>query len=131
MSGSIKAGDRVRVLGEAYTPDDEEDSASGQVRCARCAWLCRAFHAGVAQGRARSCAAPCCQLPSTLITKLPSPAAPMPQVTSVWAYQARYRVPLTRAVAGTWVLLEGELEALLTCYGAPCPVAVPFSLLHP
>ena len=23
---------QVRVLGEAYTPDDEEDSASGQVR---------------------------------------------------------------------------------------------------
>ena len=25
----------------------------------------------------------------------------------MWAYQARYRVPLSKAVAGNWVLLEG------------------------
>lgn len=25
----------------------------------------------------------------------------------MWAYQARYRVPLSKAVAGDWVLLEG------------------------
>lgn len=25
----------------------------------------------------------------------------------MWAYQARYRVPLNKAVAGNWVLLEG------------------------
>ena len=42
---------QVRVLGEAYTPDDEEDSA-------------------------------------------------VAQVTNVWVYQARYRVPLTSAIAG-------------------------------
>lgn len=47
----MKPGDKVRVLGEAYTPDDEEDSV-------------------------------------------------VTEVTSVWAYQARYRVPLTRATAG-------------------------------
>jgi U5 small nuclear ribonucleoprotein component len=29
------------------------------------------------------------------------------QVSAVWAYQARYRVPLSKAVAGDWVLLEG------------------------
>lgn len=46
------------MLGEAYTPDDEEDSAAATVG-------------------------------------------------AVWAYQARYRVPLNKAVAGNWVLLEG------------------------
>jgi hypothetical protein len=51
---------QVRILGEAYTPDDEEDSAAGAV-------------------------------------------------SAVYAYQARYRVPLTRAVAGSWVLLEGQI----------------------
>lgn len=58
LSGVVKPGDRVRVLGEAYTPDDEEDSV-------------------------------------------------VTEVTAVWAYQARYRVPLNRATAGNWVLLEG------------------------
>ena len=42
---------QVRVLGESYTPDDEEDSA-------------------------------------------------LAEVTAVWLYQARYRVPLERAIAG-------------------------------
>lgn len=41
----------MRVLGEAYTPEDEEDSA-------------------------------------------------VAEVTSVWVYQARYRIPLTKALAG-------------------------------
>jgi U5 small nuclear ribonucleoprotein component len=27
LSGSIKAGDQVRCLGEGYTPDDEEDQS--------------------------------------------------------------------------------------------------------
>ena len=31
FSGSVKPGDRVRVLGEAYTPDDEEDSVMATV----------------------------------------------------------------------------------------------------
>ena len=48
---------QVRVLGEAYTPDDEEDSA-------------------------------------------------MAEVTNVWVYQARYRVPLPRAVAGALLLVS-------------------------
>lgn len=54
----------MRVLGEGYTPDDEEDS--------------------------------------TVAT-----------VTAVWVYQARYRVPLARGFAGSWVLLEG-LDATIT-----------------
>ena len=77
---------QVRVLGEAYTPDDEEDSALAQVsvhawrgsaRWNMSAWWhLLVFH--------------CCA-----------------QVTAVWAYQARYRVPLTKAAAGSWVLLGG------------------------
>ena len=51
LSGTVKPGDTVRVLGEAYSPEDEEDSTTATI-------------------------------------------------TSVWAYQARYRVPLTRATAG-------------------------------
>lgn len=51
LSGTVKPGDRVRVLGEAYTPEDEEDSA-------------------------------------------------VAEVTKVWVYQARYRIPLTKALAG-------------------------------
>jgi 116 kDa U5 small nuclear ribonucleoprotein component len=31
FSGSIKVGDKVRVLGESYTPDDEEDSAVAEI----------------------------------------------------------------------------------------------------
>jgi hypothetical protein len=31
FSGSIKVGDKVRVLGEAYSPDDEEDSVVAEV----------------------------------------------------------------------------------------------------
>ena len=31
MSGTIRPGDRVRVLGEGYTPEDEEDSAVSEV----------------------------------------------------------------------------------------------------
>eukprot|EP00873_Tetraselmis_striata_P045198 jgi/Tetstr1/465462/TSEL_010146.t1 len=31
MSGTLKPGDRVRVLGEGYSPDDEEDSAVAEV----------------------------------------------------------------------------------------------------
>lgn len=64
LSGSIKPGDRVRVLGETYTPEDEEDST-------------------------------------------------VAEVTNVWVYQARYRVPLQKAVAGNWVLLEG-IDATIT-----------------
>ena len=50
------AGVQVRVLGEGFTPEDEEDSAAAEV-------------------------------------------------SKVWAYQARYRVPLSKAVAGTRFLL--------------------------
>ena len=58
MSGTLKKGQRVRVLGEAYSPDDEEDCA-------------------------------------------------VKTVTDLWTYEARYRIPIEVATAGTWVLIEG------------------------
>lgn len=58
MSGAVKVGDSVRVLGENYTPDDEEDCS-------------------------------------------------VARVSAVWAYEGRYRIPLQKASAGAWVLLEG------------------------
>ena len=57
MSGTLKKGQRVRVLGEAYSPDDEEDCA-------------------------------------------------VKTVTDLWTYEARYRIPIEVATAGTWVLIE-------------------------
>jgi len=65
LSGTVKPGDKVRVLGEAYTPEDEEDSA-------------------------------------------------VAEVSNVWVYQARYRIPLTKGVAGElrlspcWASVEQE-----------------------
>lgn len=58
MSGTLKKCQRVRVLGEAYSPDDEEDCA-------------------------------------------------VKTVTDLWTYEARYRIPIEVATAGTWVLIEG------------------------
>ena len=58
MSGTLKKGQRVRVLGEAYSTDDEEDCA-------------------------------------------------VKTVTDLWTYEARYRIPIEVATAGTWVLIEG------------------------
>jgi len=58
ISGTIKVGQTVRILGESYTPEDEEDSVIGKV-------------------------------------------------TNLWKYQARYRVPVDLASAGSWVLIEG------------------------
>ena len=37
----------------------------------------------------------------------------MATVSAVWVYQARYRIPLTKAPAGNWVLLEG-VDATIT-----------------
>lgn len=36
LSGTLRAGDRVRVLGEGYTPEDEEDAVAG---AAEALWL--------------------------------------------------------------------------------------------
>jgi U5 small nuclear ribonucleoprotein component len=58
MSGTITNGDRVRVLGEGYTMEDEEDMSYRQV-------------------------------------------------TGLYEYNARYRVPLERVPAGNWVLISG------------------------
>ncbi|KAF9614532.1 hypothetical protein IFM89_019195 [Coptis chinensis] len=57
-SGEIQTGQTVRVLGEGYSPEDEEDMT-------------------------------------------------VKEVTKLWVYQARYRVPVAKAPAGSWVLIEG------------------------
>eukprot|EP00798_Chlamydomonas_sp_ICE-L_P019957 gene19957-26665_t len=64
MSGTIRPGDQIKVLGEGFTPDDEEDSA-------------------------------------------------VATVSNVYVYQARYRVPVSKAVAGNLVLIEG-IDATIT-----------------
>ncbi|KAL9688112.1 hypothetical protein QQ045_032526 [Rhodiola kirilowii] len=58
LSGEIQTGQAVRVLGEGYSPDDEEDMT-------------------------------------------------VKEVTKLWVYQARYRIPISKAPPGSWVLIEG------------------------
>ncbi|XP_044464193.1 110 kDa U5 small nuclear ribonucleoprotein component CLO [Mangifera indica] len=57
-SGTIQTGQTVRVLGEGYSPDDEEDMT-------------------------------------------------VKEVTKLWIYQARDRIPISSAPPGSWVLIEG------------------------
>ncbi|KAK9268731.1 hypothetical protein L1049_000492 [Liquidambar formosana] len=57
-SGEIQTGQTLRVLGEGYSPDDEEDMT-------------------------------------------------VKEVTKLWVYQARYRIPISKAPPGSWVLIEG------------------------
>ncbi|KAG8471537.1 hypothetical protein CXB51_036737 [Gossypium anomalum] len=57
-SGRIQTGQSLRVLGEGYSPDDEEDMT-------------------------------------------------IKEVTKLWIYQARYRIPISSAPPGSWVLIEG------------------------
>ncbi|GKV34942.1 hypothetical protein SLEP1_g43272 [Rubroshorea leprosula] len=56
--GKIQTGQTVRVLGEGYSPEDEEDMT-------------------------------------------------VKEVTKLWIYQARYRIPISSALPGSWVLIEG------------------------
>ncbi|KAJ4833594.1 hypothetical protein Tsubulata_009209 [Turnera subulata] len=57
-SGKIMTGQTVKVLGEGYSPEDEEDMT-------------------------------------------------VKEVTKLWVYQARYRLPISMAPPGSWVLIEG------------------------
>ncbi|KAL9399707.1 hypothetical protein Peur_008668 [Populus x canadensis] len=57
-SGKIMTGQCVKVLGEGYSPEDEEDMT-------------------------------------------------VKEVTKLWVYQARYRLPISMAPPGSWVLIEG------------------------
>ncbi|GAB2277894.1 hypothetical protein Dimus_012596 [Dionaea muscipula] len=57
-SGIIQTGQTVRLLGEGYSPEDEEDMT-------------------------------------------------VKEVTKLWVYQARYRIPISKAPPGSWVLIEG------------------------
>ncbi|KAI7837170.1 hypothetical protein COHA_008964 [Chlorella ohadii] len=107
MSGTVKAGDKVRVLGEAYTPDDEEDSAAATVGCT--GYIRGVFEAIVYSLLCTGLPL----LPEASPTSLVSCGRVWNPVSAVWAYQARYRVPLSKAVAGDWVLLEG-VDATIT-----------------
>ncbi|KAJ7551293.1 hypothetical protein O6H91_06G009000 [Diphasiastrum complanatum] len=71
LSGTIYTGHTVRVLGEGYSPDDEEDMA-------------------------------------------------VKEVTKLWVYQARYRIPISKAPAGSWVLIEG-VDASIMKTATLCP----------
>ncbi|GJP34299.1 hypothetical protein CLOM_g18744 [Closterium sp. NIES-68] len=70
MCGTLRTGQTVRVLGEAYSPDDEEDMS-------------------------------------------------VKVVTKLWLYQGRYRVPISSAPAGSWVLIEG-VDASITKTATLC-----------
>ena len=71
LSGTLYTGQTVRVLGEGYSPDDEEDMA-------------------------------------------------VKEITKLWVYQARYRIPISKAPAGSWVLIEG-VDASITKTATLCP----------
>lgn len=70
-SGTIQTGQTLRVLGEGYSPDDEEDMT-------------------------------------------------IKEVTKLWVYQARYRIPISKAPAGSWVLIEG-VDASIMKTATLCP----------
>ncbi|ERN10847.1 110 kDa U5 small nuclear ribonucleoprotein component CLO [Amborella trichopoda] len=70
-SGTIQTGQTVRVLGEGYSPEDEEDMT-------------------------------------------------VKEVTKLWVYQARYRLPISKAPAGSWVLIEG-VDASIMKTATLCP----------
>jgi len=65
MCGTLKKNDRVRVLGENFSPDDEEDCV-------------------------------------------------IKTVSNMWVYEARYRIPVKQATAGSWVLIEGIDQSITT-----------------
>ncbi|KAJ0988197.1 hypothetical protein J5N97_006553 [Dioscorea zingiberensis] len=71
-SGTIQTGQTLRVLGEGYSPDDEEDMT-------------------------------------------------IKEVTKLWVYQARYRIPISKAPAGSWVLIEG-VDASIMKTATLCPI---------
>ena len=58
ISGTLRPGDRVRVLGEAYTPDDEEDSGVEEVT-GLWAYQARYRWAGSTLGSAQPCFCAC------------------------------------------------------------------------
>jgi U5 small nuclear ribonucleoprotein component len=64
ISGTLKIGDEVKVLGEGYTLDDDEDMT-------------------------------------------------VKTVTDIWLYQGRYRVPVTSASAGMWVMVGGIDDSMI------------------
>ncbi|XP_078443094.1 110 kDa U5 small nuclear ribonucleoprotein component CLO-like [Wolffia australiana] len=73
-SGTIMTGQTLRVLGEGYSPDDEEDMT-------------------------------------------------VKDVTKLWVYQARYRIPISKAPAGSWVLIEGVDTSIMKT-ATLCPLSL-------
>ncbi|ONK68357.1 uncharacterized protein A4U43_C05F10570 [Asparagus officinalis] len=71
-SGTIQTGQTLQVLGEGYSPDDEEDRT-------------------------------------------------VKEVTKLWVFQARYRIPISKAPAGSWVLIEG-VDASIMKTATLCPL---------
>lgn len=64
FSGTIRTGQRVKVLGEGYSMDNEEDMAEREI-------------------------------------------------TNLWVFEGRYRIPVKSAPAGTWVLIEGVDSSIM------------------
>lgn len=64
MSGTLSVGDQVKVLGEGYTLDDDEDMT-------------------------------------------------VKTVTDIWIYQGRYRMPISKATAGMWVMVGGIDDSMI------------------
>jgi len=64
LSGTLHVNDEVKVLGEAYSPDDEEDCA-------------------------------------------------VKTVSQLWINEARYRIPVKSASAGSWVLIAGVDQSIV------------------
>ena len=145
FSGTVKPGDRVRVLGEARPLSmlsrvcQDDRSMSICIRSLRC-------ESEAPMDRPLKTKAFACHIPLWALSQcertsrdkngcmLHSSTKPYPDrvyahwqgytpedeedsavatVSAVWVYQARYRIPLTKAPAGNWVLLEG-VDATIT-----------------
>jgi hypothetical protein len=122
ICGTIRPGQRVRVLGEGYTPEDEEDSTSATVSAV---WVYQArYRVPLARGVAGRPSSPL-PLPTLSFFYTPSSCTRVPVGRILpgfwvewvgvihprtrripprrpwwWLYQARYQVPLARGVAG-------------------------------
>lgn len=146
FSGTVKPGDRVRVLGEARPLATDAEGESGVtvspgtcIRRLRCenealtgippntlTFACPLPPCALCQcKRTRETISGCTKRSSTMsytdrghahwqgYTPEDEEDSAVATVSAVWVYQARYRIPLTKAPAGNWVLLEG-VDATIT-----------------
>jgi len=91
LSGTVKVGQRVRVLGENYTPDDEEDMTEQTITDV---WLHNTR---------------CGAAPAAWSEQAPCAAHMRRGWNAIWmpAARARYRISVPQGPAGSWVLLGG------------------------